>query len=247
MGERLNGRKAIVTGGSRGIGAAIAARLAEEGADVAITYNSDEAAARRTLQAIEGQGRTGLAIRADASDPEAARASIDKAVEALGGLDILIHNAGVAAFAPIAEDSVEEMRRQFSVNVDGVFAGTVAAIPHLRDGGSIVVISSVNAHTMPMPGGAVYGASKAAVSAFVRGWARDLGERNIRVNAIQPGPVDTDLNPAEGDFADFLTGLTALKRYGRPEEIAALTAFLVSDEASYITGAGIDIDGGMTL
>ena len=247
MSDRLAGRNAIVTGGSRGIGAAIAQRLAADGANVAITYNSSRDAAEAVVAKIEGMGRKGLAVQADASDPGAASDYVARAKDAFGGLDILVHNAGVAAFAPIADASVEDMRRQFAVNVDAVFAGTAAAVPHMNDGGAIVITGSVNAHAMPVAGGSIYGATKAAVAAFARGWARDLGGRGIRVNVMQPGPVDTDMNPESGDFAKVLTPMTALKRYGRPEEIAALAAFLACDEASYITGASIDIDGGMTI
>ena len=247
MTRRLEGRTALVTGGSRGIGAAIAKRLAEDGADVAITYRSSADAARAVTEAIEGMGRKAVAIQADAADPDAVKSAVDSAFDGLGSLDILVHNAGIADFVPIADADHDAMRRQFAVNVDAVFTGTAAAAGRMNDSGSIVVISSVNAHAMPVPGGSIYGATKAAATAFARAWARDLGERGIRVNAVQPGPVDTDLNPAEGDFAKVLTPMTALKRYGKPQEIAALVAFLASDEASYITGAAIDIDGGMTV
>lgn len=243
----LSGKAAIVTGGSRGIGAAIAERLAKDGADVAITYASRSDAAEGVVKSIESLGRKAVAIRADAGDPKAVAAAIADATSTLGGLDIVVHNAGVAGFVPIDQDSFEEFRRQFSVNVDAVFAGTRAAVEHINDNGRIIVIGSVNAHSMPMPGGAVYGATKAAVAGLVRGWARDLGPRGILVNVIQPGPVDTDLNPADGDFAKALTPMTALGRYGRPAEIANLAAFLASGESSYITGAAIDIDGGMTI
>jgi 3-oxoacyl-[acyl-carrier protein] reductase len=243
----LSGKVAVVTGGSRGIGAAIAKRLAADGAAVAITYVANKEAADKVVAEIAAAGAEGLAIRADAGAPEEAAAAVRQAAERFGGLDILIHSAGVAAFAPLPDSDFSDYRRQFAVNVDGVFAATRAAADHLRDGGRIIVIGSVNAHSMPVAGGAVYGATKAAVAGLVRGWARDLGPRNILVNAIQPGPVDTDLNPAEGDFAEVLRPLTALGRYARPEEIANLAAFLASDESSYITGATIDIDGGMTI
>ncbi len=244
---KLQGKKAIVTGGSRGIGAAIAKRLAEDGADVVITYAGNAEAANATIAAITAAGRAGHAIQADSSDPQAQAAAIKAAADKLGGLDILIHNAGVAAFASIGHDSIDNLRHQFGVNVDGVFAGTLAAIPLISDGGRIIIIGSVNAHSMPTPGGAIYGATKAAVAGFARGWARDLGPRGVLVNVIQPGPVDTDMNPADGDFAKLLTPQIALGRYGRSEEIAALAVFLASDEASFITGATIDIDGGFSI
>ncbi|OYY69530.1 SDR family NAD(P)-dependent oxidoreductase [Sphingomonas sp. 28-63-12] len=247
MSSKLDGKKALVTGGSRGIGAAIALRLAADGADVVITYAGNTAAADQTVAAITAAGRKGLAIQADAADGPATAAAVQQAAAALGGLDILVHNAGIANFAPIADDTQDNFDKTFAVNVDGVFAGTKAAVPLISDGGRILIIGSVNAHSMPVPGGAVYGATKAAVAGLARGWARDLGARGILVNVIQPGPIDTDLNPADGPFAAVLTPHIALGRYGRVEEIAALAAFLSSDEASFITGAAIDIDGGFTI
>ncbi|MBA2936636.1 SDR family oxidoreductase [Sphingomonas sp. CGMCC 1.13654] len=247
MTTMLTDKTALVTGGSRGIGAAIARRLAREGANVVITYAGNEAAAAETVAAIEAEGRKALAIRADASDMAASRTAVVQAAEFLGGLDILVHNAGVAEFGPVGEIGDGSYRQQFGVNVDGVFAGTSAAIPHLRDGGRVIIIGSVNAHTMPTPGGAIYGATKAAVAGLARGWARDLGPRGILVNVIQPGPVDTDMNPADGDFAKVLVPLMAIGRYGKVEEIANLAAFLASDESSLITGTTIDIDGGFSI
>ena len=247
MSYDLQGKTAVVTGGSRGIGRAIVERLASEGAHVVFTYHSSAQAAQDVVNHVAKHGSSAEAVQADAADPSSADAYVDAAAKR-GGIDILVHNAGVADFAPITDGGdFAKFRQTFAVNVDGVFAGTEAALPHLSDGASVIVISSVNAHAMPVAGGAIYGASKAAVSGLVRGWARDLGSRNIRVNAIQPGPVDTDMNPADGDFAQFLAPMTALGRYGRAEEIASLAAFLASDESSYITGAGIDIDGGMTI
>lgn len=243
----LSGKRALVTGGSRGIGAAIARRLAADGADVAITYSGSQAAAEAVAKEIEGTGRRAVAIQADAADPAAAARAVTEAAEALGGLDILVHNAGVAKFGHVTEDSVENYARQFAVNVGGVFAGTVAAAPLLADGGRVIIIGSINAHWMGMQGGAVYGSTKAAVAQLARGWARDLGSRQITVNIIQPGPVDTEMNPADGPIAPMLLPLSAIGRYGRPEEIAALAAFLASDEAGYITGSAIDIDGGVGI
>jgi 3-oxoacyl-[acyl-carrier protein] reductase len=214
---------------------------------VAITYTARPDAAQEVVGRIETAGGRAFAVQADASDPVTGAAALAGTAERLGGIDIVVHNAGIGRFAPVDEADFDEFRQQFRVNVDGVYAGTRAVLPQLRDGGRIIVIGSINAHTMPFPGGAIYGATKAAVAGLVRGWARDLGARRILVNAIQPGPVDTDLNPGTGEFAESLIKLTALGRYGRVDEVAALTAFLASDESSYITGTTIDIDGGMTI
>lgn len=240
----LNGKTALVTGGSRGIGAAIVERLAKEGAKTAFTYVSNQAAAESLASRL---GADAIAIQADAADPAQSRAAVEKTVEAYGHIDILVHNAGVFRTGPITEFDFDAYRQQAAVNVDAVYAGTHAAVPHIPEGGRIIVISSVNAKRMPFEGFAAYGSTKAAITALVKGWARDLGSRGILVNAVQPGPVDTDLNPASGPFFEPVSGLTALKRYGRPEEIANLTTFLASDQASFITGAAIDVDGGMSL
>lgn len=240
----LSGKKAIVTGGSRGIGAAIATRLAADGADVVITYAGNHDAAAATVAAITAHGRSGKAILADAADPVAVETAIQEAAAALGGLDILVHNAGVATFAPIDTDTTENYDRTFGVNVGGVFAGTRAAIPLIADGGRIIIVGSVSGDTAGFPGTGVYAGTKAAVAAFARGWARDLGPRGILVNVIQPGPIDTDLNPADGEFSAGMLPMIVLGRYGRPEEVASVASFLASDEASYITGTTIDVAGG---
>lgn len=247
MSGRLSGKTALVTGGSRGIGAAIAKRLAQDGADVVITFASNHDAAAKIVAAITGSGRKGEAIQADGGDPAAVKAAVEQAAATLGGIDILIHNAGTFEPAPLGSTSDESYRKQFGLNVDGVYFGTTAAFPHLRDGGRIIIIGSVNAERAPFPGAAVYGATKAAVAGLARGWAQDLGPRNILVNVVQPGPIDTDLNPADGDFAKMLTAMVPLKRYGTVDEVAALTAFLASDEAGYINGTTINIDGGMSV
>ena len=252
MTARLAGKAAMVSGGSRGIGAAIAKRFAAEGADVVITYVGNPVAAEETVTAIEAAGRRGRAVKANAADPAAARAAVEQAAATLGGLDILVHSAGISEFAPIAdtrqEDYVDTYRRHAAINVEGVLATTAAAVPLMRDGGRVILIGSVNAHLMPFLGTAIYGASKAAAAALAQGWARDLGARGILVNTIQPGPIATEMNPDdEREIAKTMKAMTALKRYGRVGEIAALAAFLASDEASYITGVAIDIDGGMSV
>ncbi|QJU59397.1 SDR family oxidoreductase [Sphingomonas sp. AP4-R1] len=244
MSDRLTGKTAIVTGGSRGIGAAIARRLAADGARVVITYAGNKAAADATVADL---GAGALAIQADAGNPAAVKAAIEQAAAVLGGIDILIHSAGVLVMGPLGEVDETDYRTIFDVNVEGVFNGTTAAFPHLRDGGRILIIGSVNAHTMPSQGGALYGATKAAVAQMARGWARDLGPRGILVNVIQPGPVDTDMNPADGPHSDYLKERMALGRYGHVDEIANVAAFLASDEASLITGALIDVDGGFSI
>ena len=246
MSKRLQGKRAVVTGGSRGIGAAIAKRLAAEGADVVITYAGNSEAAHASVAAIEAEGVKGKAIQADAGDGEAVKRAVDEAAAALGGLDILVHNAGVFGGSPVDQGGYEDYRRVFAVNVDGVAAGTIAAVPHLADGGRVVIVGSVSGDVSMIPGMASYGASKSAVQGLARGWARDLAPRGILVNVIQPGPIDTDMNPADGDMAKIMLPTIPLGRYGRADEVAALASFLASDESSFITGTTIDIDGGAT-
>ena len=241
----LHGKKALVTGGSRGIGSAIARRLAAEGATVALTYAGNTAAAEATVAAIEAAGGTAFAFRADAAEPASQRAGVEQAAAALGGIDILVHNAGVALFSAVSEDSDETFDRQFDVNVKGLHVGTRAALPHLGDGGRIILIGSISGE-LAFPATAVYSATKAAVAALARGWAKDLAARNILVNTVQPGPIDTDMNPADSEFARQVLQAIPLGRYGKVEEIAGAVAFLASPDASYITGTTLNIDGGAT-
>ena len=239
----LLGKKALVTGGSRGIGSAIARRLAADGAAVAITYSGNKAAADATVAAIERAGGTAFAFQADASQPGSQRAGVEQAAATLGGIDILVHNAGVAEFATIADDTDESYDRQFGVNVKGLHVGTRAALGHLRDGGRIILIGSISGEKA-FPATAIYSATKAAVAALARGWAKDLASRNILVNTVQPGPIDTDMNPADGEFAKQMIGAIPLGRYGRVEEIAGAVSFLAGPDATYITGTTLNIDGG---
>ncbi|PSJ37891.1 SDR family oxidoreductase [Allosphingosinicella deserti] len=239
----LQGKKALVTGGSRGIGSAIAKRLAADGAVVAITYAGNKAAADATVAAIESKGGTAFAFQADAADPNSQRAGIEQAAAALGGIDILVHNAGVAEFSVVSEDSDETYDRQFGVNVKGLHVGTRAALPHLEDSGRIILIGSISGE-LAFPATSVYSATKAAVAALGRGWAKDLASRNILVNTVQPGPIDTDMNPADSEFAQQMMGAIPLGRYGKVEEIAGAVSFLAGPDSSYITGTTLNIDGG---
>jgi 3-oxoacyl-[acyl-carrier protein] reductase len=240
----LAGKKAVVTGGSRGIGSAIAKRLAADGAAVAITYGGNKAAADATVAAIEGAGGTAFAFQADAADPASQRAGIEQAAAALGGIDVLVQNAGVADFAPIDQDTDDLFDRQFGVNVKGLHVATRAALPHLADGGRIILIGSISGE-LGFPASATYSATKAAVAALARGWAKDLASRRILVNTVQPGPIDTDLNPADGEFAAQMIGAIPLGRYGKVDEVAGAVAFLAGPDATFITGTTLNIDGGV--
>jgi 3-oxoacyl-[acyl-carrier protein] reductase len=243
----LQGKNVFVSGGSRGIGAAIVQKMAEVGANVAFTYQKSQNEANALVKAIEAQGVKGLAIQADAMEAEQVILAVQKAVSTLGAIDILVNNAGIVELKSITENTLEDYERIEKVNIKAVFAATIEAVKSMPEWGRIINIGSVNADSMPFIGGALYGMSKAAVQMLTKGWARDLGDRQITVNVIQPGPIDTDMNPASGAFAETVTAMTAIKRYGKPEEIAELAAFLATPNASNITGAAINIDGGMTV
>jgi 3-oxoacyl-[acyl-carrier protein] reductase len=240
----LNGKVALITGGSRGIGAAIAKRLAADGATVAITYAKDESSASAVVQAIESSGGKALAIQADAASSEAVKAAVDKAVAAFGRLDILVNNAGTAIPARFEDATLEELDRVIDINIRGIFVTTQAALKHLQSGGRIINIGSCVGERMMTPGLVAYSATKGAVKMFTQGLSREVGGRGITVNNIQPGPIDTDLNPAAGEWAVPQKAATALNRYGTVDEIAALVAFVAGPESSYITGANLTIDGG---
>ena len=237
-------KRALVTGASRGIGASIAKVLAAEGADVAITYEKSAERAAEVVQAIKAQGRRAVAIQADSADPRAIQRSIDKTVTELGGLDILVNNAGILRVAELKDISLEDIDAILNVNVRGPFIASKSALPHLSKGGRIINIGSFFADRVPSPVLSVYAASKSALVAFTKGLARELGPKEITVNLVQPGSIDTDMNPAHGPFGDTLRQLTASGRYGAVEDIANAVAFLASAKAQYITGSALTVDGG---
>lgn len=244
MTKKLAGKVALITGGSRGIGAAIARRLARDGAAVAITYASAQQKADEVVRAIESAGGRAVAIRADSGDAGAVKNAVAEAVRTLGRLDVLVNNAGIAVVAPLDQFSLDDFDRMVAVNVRAVFVAVQEASRHMSEGGRIITIGSVNADRIPFPGGGVYAMTKAAVAGLTRGLARDLGPRGITINNVQPGPIDTDMNPADGPLAEAMKGWTALARYGRGEEIADMVAYLAGPEAGFVTGASLTIDGG---
>ena len=241
---KLTQKVALVTGGSRGIGAAIAKRLAEDGASVAITYAKDTSSASAVVNAIEADGGKAIAIQADAANAEAVKNAVEKAVATLGRLDVLVNNAGTAIPKKFEEATVEELDRVIDINIRGTFVTTQAALKHMNDGGRIIMIGSCVGERMMTPGLVPYSATKGAVKMFSQGLSREVGSRGITVNNVQPGPIDTDLNPAAGDWATPQKAATALDRYGRVDEVAALVAFVAGPESSYITGANLTVDGG---
>src|SRR6059058_1331818 len=245
MSKKLEGKIALITGGSRGIGAAIAKRLAADGANVAITYTKGADAAASVVKEIERAGRKAIAIQADAADPDAVEAAVEKTVATFGRLDVLVNNAGTAIPKRFEETTLEEMDRVLDINVRGVFIATQAALKHMKSGGRIIMIGSAAGEHVLVPGLVPYSATKGAVKIFTQALSREVGDRGITVNNVQPGPIDTDLNPAAGDWAVPQKAATALDRYGHVEEVAALVAFVAGPESSYITGSNLTVDGGM--
>ncbi|PYM53601.1 MAG: oxidoreductase [Candidatus Rokuibacteriota bacterium] len=245
MSKQLEGKIALITGGSRGIGAAIAKRLAADGADVAITYTKGADAAASVVKEIERGGGKAIALQADATDADAVEAAVERTVATFGRLDILVNNAGTAIPKTFEETTLDELDRLIDINVRGTFVATQAALKHMKSGGRIIMIGSAVGERVMVPGLVPYSATKGAVKMFSQGLSREVGSRGITVNNIQPGPIDTELNPAAGEWAAPQKAGTALDRYGHVEEVAALVAFVAGPESSYITGANLTVDGGM--
>ena len=245
MSKPLEGKIALITGGSRGIGAAIAKRLAADGANVAITYTKGADAAVSVVKGIERAGGRAIAIRADSADADATKAAVEQTVAAFGQLDVLVNNAGTAIPKSFEETTLEELDRLIDVNIRGTLVATQAALKHMKSGARIIMIGSSVGERVMVPGLVPYSATKGAVKMFTQGLSREVGSRGITVNNVQPGPIDTDLNPAAGEWAVPQKAATALDRYGHVEEVAALVAFVAGPEASYITGANLTVDGGM--
>ncbi|CAL9408113.1 Cyclic-di-GMP-binding biofilm dispersal mediator protein [Streptomyces sp. enrichment culture] len=238
----LHGKVALVTGGSRGIGAATAVRLAREGADVAVAYVNGKEAADDVVRAVEELGRRAVALRADTGDATEAAEMVDAAAEALGGLDILVNNAGVGVLGPLDTLSLTDVDRVLDVNVRGVFLASQAAAARMPEGGRIITIGSCMAQRVPGPGGTLYATSKAALAGLTKALARELGGRGITANLVLPGPIDTDMNPADGPYAADQAAMTALGRFGTADEVASMVAYLAG--STYVTGAEFPVDGG---
>ncbi|MFG2966182.1 SDR family oxidoreductase [Streptomyces sp. NPDC048288] len=238
----LHGRVALVTGGSRGIGAATALRLAREGADVAVTYVHGKEAAEDVVRRAEALGRRAVALRADSSDADEAAGAVERTAAALGGFDVLVNNVGLGVLGPLSGLSLDDVDRVLAVNVRGVFLASQAAAARMTAGGRIITIGTCMTHRVPGPGGTLYATSKSALAGLTKALARELGERGITANIVHPGPTDTDMNPADGPYAAGQAAMTALGRFGTADEVAATVAYLAG--ADYVTGAEFAVDGG---
>jgi len=243
----LQGRRALVTGASRGIGAEIVRRLAADGASVAFTYGRSSAEAEKLVAEVTADGGKVVSLQADSADAEQVAKSVDDAVAQLGGLDVLVNNAGVAVLRDVESLRLDEFDRQLAINVRAVFVAVQRAVPHLGSDGRIINIGSINADRVPAPGLAAYAMTKAAVAGLTRGLARELGPRGITVNNVQPGPIATDMNPDEGEFAASAKELMAIGRYGHPSDVAGVVGYLAGRDTGYITGANWNVDGGFTV
>ena len=243
--DKLEGRTAFVTGASRGIGAAIALRLARDGANIALTYATDESTADGVVTRIEALGRRAVALRADSGDPAALTTAVEAAAAALGGLDILVNNAGVVFLGPLEKMTLTDIDQTFAVNVRAVIVATQAAVRHMTDGGRIIMIGSNVADRSPGPGGSIYAASKSALTGLTRGLARELGPRGITAVVVQPGPTDTDANPGDGPHAGQIVARTPLGGYGHVDDIAEMVTYLAGPGGRHITGTTITVDGGV--
>jgi len=246
MTGQLDGQVALVTGGSRGIGAAIATRLAEAGADVAITYQRSADRAQAVVDVIAATGRRGLAIAADSGDPEAMPAAVQRTVTELGRIDILVNNAGVSVQKPLDELELEEVNRTLEVNVRAPVLAAQAAARHVGEGGRIITIGSNVTERTPFPGMTLYALSKSALVGLTKGLARDLGPRGITANLVSPGPIDTEMNPADGPDASAVNELVARGAYGSVDDVAWTVVHIAGPAGRNINGANIAVDGGIT-
>lgn len=243
----LHGKVALITGGSRGIGAAIVKRLASDGAAVAFTYVNSQQKSEALVKEIEATGGRALAIRADSADVDAVKSAVSETVKVFGGIDILVNSAGLSNLKPYDQFAIEEFDEMIAVNVRSIFAAVQAAAPQMDKGSRIINIGSINADSNPFPGNSLYVMSKAAVAGLTRGLARDLAPLGITVNNVQPGPTDTDMNPADGPYAPIVNSMIAIGRYGTGAEIASMVAYLATPEAAFITGSTINVDGGVNI